>query len=340
MSKLKWILIAIGIILVMSFYPFLKASYVGSVRPGALVTLTIPDNTDVSGVIDRLADTKLIASKNGYRWYARLDERARRPVSGVYHLSSGLSYRTLVRVLAAGPIREEAQLTIIEGWTVDQEAELIAKQGISSTRIKDEIGKSVDKAPFALHWRGTFSFLRNLSANRSLEGYLFPDTYRVWKDALPEALIEKQLQEFNDRFGKQTVTKASAPLTTLDGVVILASIVEKEVKTDVDRKIVAGIFLNRLNIKMALQSDATLTYAIGAGSRATTEELASKSPYNTYKNRDLPPGPICNPSASSINAVLHPTETDYIYFLTDKSGKVLYAKTFEQHQKNRQQAGY
>lgn len=245
------------------------------------------------------------------------------------------------RLAALQNKREEVSLRIIEGWTVDEIATYLAEKGaVSPADIKTSIGASVDRAPMAAHWREDYPFLKSLPKNRSLEGYLYPDTYRVWKDQLPNALFEKQLAEFNQKFKDTVVGSQSAPLETLDDVVILASIVEAEVTANTDRAIVAGIFLNRLRIGMALQTDASLSYLHGSNrAQATAEDLASTSAYNTYKNRGLPPGPLGNPGEDSINAVLNPKKTDFFYFLTDKAGKVYYARTLEEHAANRAKAG-
>lgn len=238
--------------------------------------------------------------------------------------------------------REEVRVTLIEGWTVDDMGLEVAKNhGVSASDVARLYGRSSDRSPFAPELRSAFPFLAVLPPKRSLEGYAFPDTYRVWKDELPEALMKKQLQTFSERYGSATITSASAPLKSLDEVVRLASIVEKEVRGAEDRRLVAGIFLRRLRIGMGLQSDATLNYVLDSGrARATASDLALDSPYNTYKYRGLPPGPISNPGATALDAVLHPTRSSYLYFLTDRKGNVLYARTFEEHQANRRKAGY
>lgn len=237
--------------------------------------------------------------------------------------------------------RAESQLTLIEGWTADQIGEYLAEEkAVSATTTIGLIGRSMNLAPFDLRLRGAYAFLEFLPADRSLEGYLFPDTYRVFDEELPEGLVRKQLDEFESRFGKTKITTASVPLKNLDEIMILASIVEKEVQTAKDKKIVAGIFLRRLKQGIALQSDATLNYALGSGARASRDDLASSSLYNSYKFQGLPPSPICNPGADAIEAVLHPTTSSYMYFLTTKEGKVLYASTLEQHAANRKKAGY
>ncbi len=240
------------------------------------------------------------------------------------------------------PPRHESQLTIIEGWTVDDEIKyLLQEKQVTSTGSAINMGRSINAQAFDEKWRAEFPFLKSLPGDRSLEGYLFPNTYRVWDDQLPEGLVRKQLHEFQDRFGGASIGSSSAPLKTLDEVVILASIVEREVRSPEDRKLVAGIFLKRLKAGMALQSDATLTYLLGSNrSRSTAADLAIDSRYNSYKYPGLPPSPIDNPGETSLRAVLEPTLSPYWFFLTDRQGKVLYAKTYEEHLKNKRKAGY
>ncbi|MCA9390834.1 MAG: endolytic transglycosylase MltG [Candidatus Magasanikbacteria bacterium] len=261
--------------------------------------------------------------------------------SGYYAYDQKQQAAERARLAALQNKREEITLRLIEGWTVDEIATYVEeKSDISAIDSKALIGASVDRLPMAASWRDKYSFLKNVPANRSLEGYLYPDTYRVWKDQMPKALFDKQLAEFEQKFGDTVIGSQSAPLKTLDDIVILASIVEAEVTANTDRSIVAGIFLNRLRIGMALQTDASLSYLHGSNrAQATAADLASDSLYNTYKHPGLPPGPVGNPGEASIKAVLNPTKTDYFYFLTDKNGKVYYAKTLAEHAANRAKAG-
>lgn len=298
--------------------------------------------TSPRAVARLLKQEKVISFSFGYQFYSWFDRRARRTKKGVYEVWPGMSYRQIARVLALGQARNEGEAKIIEGWTVEDIARYLQEQkNQNPLRLKELIGSSANRTPFDSQWRESFAFLRALPSDRSLEGYLFPDTYRIWEDQLPEGLIQKQLQEFERRFGKVEIPSESAPLTSLDDVVILASIVEKEVHTDEDRRIVAGIFLARLREGMPLQSDATLGYFTGSRrSRANADDLALDSRYNSYKYKGLPPGPICNPGESAIRAVLSPVPSKFRYFLTDNSGKVWYAQTLREHAANRRRAGY
>jgi len=321
---------------------FVSQAWVGGLTSPEPVPFTVAEGESGAVVMQRLASQKIIASTWMYRLYGLIDHSVSRPRAGEYSLRAGSSYHDISRELALGPARREVQVRVIEGRTVDELAQQLKdEQNIPVTATQALIGRDANRKPFDSALRGDYAFLRTLPGNRSLEGYLFPDTYRVWGDQLPEGLIRKQLDEFGARFGQSAITKKSAPITTLDEAVILASIVEAEVRDDADRKIVAGIFLNRLRDGMALQTDATLSYVTGSDrARANASDLNLDSPFNTYKNRGLPPAPINSPGASAIDAVLEPAPTDYRYFLTDAAGKVYYARTLEEHTANRMKAGF
>ncbi|HVM90833.1 MAG TPA: endolytic transglycosylase MltG [Verrucomicrobiae bacterium] len=340
--RLRALLFGILLLALLAGAWFVSAAWFGGTPSAQPVTFTVTDGETGAQVASELSSAHLVVSAWAYRAYGWFDRSVSRPKPGDYELRSGMSYRDIARELATGPARREVQVRIIEGRTVDELADqLHNEQGIAVTTTQSLIGRSANRASFDPALRDSYPFLKSLPGNRSLEGYLFPDTYRVWGDQLPDALIHKQLDEFGDRFGTSTVTAASAPLKSLDEVVILASIIEAEVPNDDDRRIVAGIFLNRLKAGIALQSDATLSYITGSDrARASVDDLNIDSPFNTYKNRGLPPAPINSPGASAIQAVLNPVPNEYLYFLTDKEGKVYYAKTLEEHTANRRKAGF
>lgn len=317
--------------------------YVGWLRvpdvgPGTPLVLT---SAEPHRVAYALREAKLIPNTWSFRVYSLFDRRTSRIKLGGYEIQPGSPYREIVSQLLVGTPKTEVKVRIIEGWTLDDIEAEVAQHGVSSTAVQASLGRSADRGAFADHWRDEFSFLRALPKNRSLEGYLFPDTYRVWKEQLPEALTRKQLQAFSSRVSGLSLTEKSAPLTSLDEVIRLASIVEKEVPTDEDRRLVAGVFLTRLREGMLLQSDATVEYVTASGrARSTGKDLQINSPFNTYRYKGLPPGPIGNPSLSAIRAVLNPDVQGYRYFLTDAEGKVYYGKTLAEHAANRTKAGY
>lgn len=313
---------------------------VPDVGPGRRVVLTSRDPQDVA---QALREAGIIPGALSFRGYlAFFDRREGRIKAGEYELRAGTPYRDLVAELIVGVPKTEVAVRVIEGWTVsDIEAELVQEFQVSSTSVRAAIGERANGASFDPLWREEFSFLKPLPKDRSLEGYLFPDTYRVWKEQLPESLVRKQLQAFEARVAGLSVTEKSLPLKSLDEVLRLASIVEKEVPNHADRRLVAGVFLTRLRERMPLQSDATVQYVTQSGrARSTSADLETASAFNTYKQAGLPPAPIANPSLSSIQAVLDPDIRGYRYFLTDEQGKVYYATTFEGHIANRRKAGY
>lgn len=311
-------------------------------RNGELITFEISEGDVAADIALKMEQQNIIPDASRYLLYGRIDRSVYRAKAGVYQVNARASFRELARQFAMGPERTEVVVRLIEGWTVDDITETLREdQGIPREETATLVGRSINQAPFDRELREEYAFLDALPPERSLEGYLFPDTYHVWEDQLPAGLIYKQLNEFNRQFGHETPGRDIAPLETLDDIVTLASIVEREVADPDERRIVAGIFLNRLRIGMRLQSDATINYLTGSGrTRSTAADLEIESPYNTYRNAGLPPSPIGNPGASSIEAVLHPTETDYFYFLTTEEGETLYARTLEEHAQNRARAGY
>jgi len=168
------------------------------------------------------------------------------------------------------------------------------------------------------------------------EGYLFPDTYRFYKNAKPEDAVVKMKENFNKKVTADILEEIKKSKRTLREVVIMASILEEEVKSTEDRKIVAGILWKRLDRGMGLNVDAALTYILGRASHdLTIDDLKFDSPYNTYRYRGLPPTPISNPGLDAILAAASSTPSKYFYYLTDKEGAVHYAKTLEEHALNK-----
>lgn len=303
---------------------------------GAPVKITVATGDRLADVTDKLIAGGVLSVRFGYKLYSFLDSSAARPKAGEYLIRPGTSYRAIARTLGLGPQREEVAVTLIEGKTLDDEAKLLGSFSVKAETFWAIAGKSKNALPFSRQLTQDHPFLADAPQESSLEGYLFPETYRVWKDELPAALVAKQLDEFQKRVVEPYEEERRASGLTWHEIVTLASIVEAEVRFAADRKIVAGIFLRRLKEKMRLQTDATLDYYLDSGrSRATAKDLATDTPYNTYLHAGLPPGPVGNPGLESIRAVLEPVPTAYRYFLTDKEGKVWYARTYEEHLANK-----
>ncbi len=302
-------------------------------EPYATKKISIGEKWDAAQAAQALKKEGIIDSEFGYRIYSIIDKSANKPRAGEYDLFLNDSYRSIARSIFRGPQRDEVEVRVIEGLSLMQEAEILAGYKVKAEDFYALTGDA--KKPLANEFRDSYPFLSKLPADATLEGYLFPNTFRVWRDQLPLSLIEKQLAEFKDKTSGM-VEEAAKQNRDFRDVIILASIVEKEAAGADDRKVVAGIYLNRLKKGMLLQSDATVNYVTGAGrARPVLKDLDVESPYNTYKHKGLPPGPICNPSLESIQAALNPTASDYLYYLHDDKGRSYYARTLEEHKQNR-----
>ncbi|HWQ99338.1 MAG TPA: endolytic transglycosylase MltG [Candidatus Methylomirabilis sp.] len=318
---------------------FVQAAWLSQPGAGAPVKISVASVDRLPRVTDKLIDGGVLSNWFGYRLYSMLDSSATRPKAGEYLVRKGTSYRALARILALGPEREEISLTLIEGKTLDDEAVLLESYDVKSQEFWGLAGKSKNALLFSRQLVQDYPFLADAPKSSSLEGYLYPDTYRVWKDQLPAGLVRKQLDEFTRKVVEPYDDERRASGMSWHEVITLASIVEAEVRGEEDRKIVAGVFLTRLREKMRLQTDATLNYALDSGrSRANAKDLSTDTPYNSYLYEGLPPGPIGNPSLQSIRAVLDPKMTGYRYFLTDQEGRVFYAKTYDEHLANKRRA--
>ncbi len=232
------------------------------------------------------------------------------------------------------PPRPELTLRIREGDSLAKLAVRLADQGVASSSDQILAFWSSDGGWSSVVSTATAEWIASVKPRAaSLEGYLFPDTYRVFTDEALAQLTAKATAEMADAVQRRLSEPLPVPHSlSIHEVLTLASIVEREVATDSDRRNVADVFLKRLNIGMPLQSDATVNYVTGKSvTRPTAADLAASSLYNTYRNRGLPPGPIAMPSISAIQAVLRPTSNQYLYFLSAEDGTTIFSRTGEEH---------
>lgn len=309
-------------------------------KKGETVNFVIKNNESSSEIAAQLEKTKIISSKKYFQLYLWKNDLGDKLQAGSYRLSPQMNIQEIADILVQGKIEyNEKQITIIPGWTnFDIENNLIKKHNfkhedlkILSTPLKDLTG------PFSENLK-KFWFLNNLPKNATLEGFLYPDTYNVFENANIEDIILKVLQQGFNRQANLTVKEeAQKQEMSFYETLILASIVQKESLTKEEMPIVAGIFLNRLRNNIRLQSDATLSYILKDKDAAHDYKATQvDSPFNTYKHKGLPPSPISNPSITAINAVIHPTQTNYLYFLHRlRDGKIFYAQTYEDHLNNK-----
>ncbi|MEK7130136.1 MAG: endolytic transglycosylase MltG [Patescibacteria group bacterium] len=254
-------------------------------------------------------------------------------VVGNYKLPEKASIADLVKILTTAAKREQIKITIPEGLSNKEIAKIWEEKKMGT--MDDFLAKASIVDSREIIPGSTYDFLALKQKDTDLEGYLYPDTYYVFKDSKPEDLIKKMLDNFENKT-KDILAEVQSSGKDFHDVLTLASIVEREVPKTSERPIIAGLFLKRIQIGMALQSDATVNYVTGKYRlRPTYDDLQVDSPYNTYKNRGLPPSPIGNPSISSIKAVLNPEQSEYLYFLSKPTGETVFSKTLDEHNENK-----
>lgn len=251
--------------------------------------------------------------------------------AGIYQLEQGERVRDVIQRLAAGDVSpDELALTFPEGFTVAQMAERTAARGIGTEA--EFIAAAADPAAYA----DAFPFLAELGEGRTLEGYLFPDTYRVFEDDTPADVIRRMLATFDQKVPDDLEAQARVRGRTLDQLVIMASIVEREVITDDDMAKVAGVLWKRFDDGVGLGADATVRYAVDKwDAPLTVTDLATESFYNTRRFRGLPPGPISNPGLRALTAAAKPEASDAYYYLSAPSGETIFSNTLDEHNQNK-----
>ena len=249
--------------------------------------------------------------------------------AGTYALSPNMNIPDILQTITGGKvIPNEVQITFPEGFTLEQIKQRLIESGVeSASSFGDE---KIDG------FQVQYKFLGEVSSENSLEGFLFPDTYRFKKDVKEDEIIKKFLENFDKKLSPELRAEISRQGKTIYQVVTLASIVQQEALDAEEMPMIAGIFWNRLQKGMLLQSDATVDYATGKKARqASSDDLKIQSPYNTYLYPGLPPTPICNPGIEAIKAAIYPQQTDYLYFLHPLNSPAVYAKTLDEQNKNK-----
>ncbi|HZK12343.1 MAG TPA: endolytic transglycosylase MltG [Atribacterota bacterium] len=272
----------------------------------------IPSGTNAREIVDVLEKNEIIRKNNyTFRILTKLMKLEDQLKYGEYNLSPSMNMLQILHKLVKGEVITY-KITIPEGYTCIQIAELLDKK---------EIVKKED-------------FLKLVKdSEKTLEGYLFPDTYEVPKRYGAEKMVKVMLSNFDQIALENKFTEKAEKIGfSLNEIIILASIVEKEAKFNDEKNRVSSVFYNRLKIGMKLQSCATIQYILGEPKEKLDEkDLKIDSPYNTYLYKGLPPGPICNPGLDSIIATLEPAEEDYLFFVLGENGRHIFSKTYEEH---------
>jgi len=292
------------------------------------IKIEIPKGASVNTISDILYENKLIKNKVIFKAVAKLSNKTPSFKAGKYLLNQTYSNNDIVNLLASGKTYQDGiKITIPEGSTSKEIVDLLIKNKLGNKDAYEELINNPKE------FYKQFSFLDEKDII-SLEGFLYPETYYFDKDSSEKEILGKMLSAFDNEYNDNLKKKQKEMKMTLEEVINLASIVEKEAVLDEDRPIIASVFYNRLKIDMPLQSDATIQYIFEKRKQIVTyKDLEIDSPYNSYKNKGLPPTPISNPGIKSIEAVLNPADTDYLYFVAKMDGGNNYSTNYKDHLK-------
>lgn len=276
---------------------------------GPAVAFDVPKGSTGRDVGKLLADRGLVEYEGFFRLALQLDTSGKHIQHGSYALNQGLSASELLRQLQDGPTKpleaDQVKVTIPEGLAIAQ---------IAETRPDGEA--------YALAASNPELLTRLNVTAESLEGYLMPDTYFFDKEPDADALVLRQVEHFEQVYNDLLKEIPGSDALDRNMILTIASMVEEEGRVEEERPIIAAVLYNRIKLGMPLQMDSTLQYALGKyGQRMLNEDKEVDSPYNTYKNKGLPPGPISSPGAASIRAALAPAQVDYLYFVSNADGK-------------------
>lgn len=319
-------IIVVFIILITSIYIF---SEIGpyDTKNNKEITVEIPKGSTLNKTSDILYKSKVIKNKMLFKILGKITEEGSKIKAGTYVIDQKLSNKEVLDLLSSGKGQDIGiKVTIPEGYTTKEIVTLLVSKNLGNKEVYEKLIK--DPSEFS----NEFNFLKNL---KSLEGYLYPETYYFENDLSEKEILTKMIKRFDKIYTEKFEERQKELGVDLDYIITLASIVEKEAVLDKDRPIIASVFYNRLKIDMALQSDATLQYAFPERKgRVMYKDLEIDSPYNSYKNKGLPPTPIACPGVKSIESTLYPDNTNYLYFVANVDKSNDYSSTYEEHLKH------
>jgi len=283
------------------------------------INFSVNSGENFQRMTHRLHEMGLIRHPRKFRWYARLKGYDKIIKAGDYRLSLSATPRQILDILVHGKVALQ-KITIPEGYNIYQIALLVSQNTTISERAF--IQKATD---------ASFVKAKGIAAE-TFEGYLFPETYFFPKNILPEDLIGAMVKRFREVFLPEWTLRAKALKMSVHQIITLASIIEKETGAAFERPLISSVFHNRLKKGMRLSSDPTVIYGIrNFNGNLTRKDLETMTPYNTYRIKGLPPGPIANPGIDSIKAALYPAETDYLYFVSKKDATHQFSTNLKDH---------
>ncbi len=286
------------------------------------IEVHIPENSSAVEVAQILKEKDLIRSERAFLRYCVQEHFDSQLKAGVYRLSRSQSLQAISQYLVEGKGVMNS-FTIPEGYTLQQIGDLLIRENIVNQEYWQQ----------ALRDEYNYDFLPANGDEKYLEGFLFPDTYAVAEQATAHEIIDDMLSNFASHWTTKYDQAAQQRQISVKETIIIASLIEKEAQVPAERKRIAGVIYNRLDLGMPLQIDATILYSLGQHKeQISNQDLQVNSPYNTYRHTGLPPGPIACPGTASIEAALYPESHPYYYYVAKGDGSHYFSKTFAEHE--------
>lgn len=333
-GTMVYVIAVVGASLVISLAAIFTANDVFAfVKDNAMQQFYVSENTKLADLAKDLDKQGIINYGTVFKAYLAVKgDSADDVLAGEYQLNPSMDYGQIIDKLTNSSSSDTLQITIPEGYSVAQVRQLLLDNHVCTA---DALDKVLNQYPFK------HDFLQDEKPVEEgwLEGYLFPDTYEIYKgNGSVVDTVNKMLNNFASRYGSEITDGANELGRSMHDIVTVASLVEREAQRDDERARIAGVIYNRLNNSSEfpyLQVDASVLYGLGRTSgKLTDEDLKSDSPYNLYTAKGLPPGPICNPGYASLYAASHPESHDYYYYVAMPDGSHLFASSYEEHQRN------
>lgn len=333
-GTMVYVIAVVGASLVISLAAIFTANDVFAfVKDNAMQQFYVSENTKLANLAKDLDKQGIINYGTVFKAYLAVKgDSADDVLAGEYQLNPSMDYGQIIDKLTNSSSSDTLQITIPEGYSVAQVRQLLLDNHVCTA---DALDKVLNQYPFK------HDFLQDEKPVEEgwLEGYLFPDTYEIYKgNGSVVDTVNKMLNNFASRYGSEITDGANELGRSMHDIVTVASLVEREAQRDDERARIAGVIYNRLNNSSEfpyLQVDASVLYGLGRTSgKLTDEDLKSDSPYNLYTAEGLPPGPICNPGYASLYAASHPESHDYYYYVAMPDGSHLFASSYEEHQRN------
>ncbi|MDR3225718.1 MAG: endolytic transglycosylase MltG [Clostridiales Family XIII bacterium] len=274
------------------------------------IAVEINEGIGLEGIANLLEQKGVIKSAKFFSLRSAIEHTGSEYKAGAYEFSRSMSADDIMKLLIEGIQREAVKFTVPEGLTTKRTMDILVEAGLMT---EAEFWNEIENGQF------DYRFLEGAPAGRErLEGFLYPETYEIYKDEGAHAVIDMMIGQFNSLFTEEDYERAEKLKRSVREIVTIASLIERETAVSDERAVISRVINNRIKEDMPLQIDASIQYLLDAPKEQLTEDdLQIESPYNLYLNKGLPPGPICNPRIDSVNAALHPGKNKYLYYVLD-----------------------